>query len=451
VAVYTIFSGADNDDLAYTGRRTTKSSTNIYFVTYMNGNIAYLSYSDDDGATWTQEVVSNTNFFLACPVCCVDSSDTVHVFYAKLVGGSLHIHYRSRDSGGSWSAETQLTSGATQCYYPDCGVDSSDVVYVAYLKGTGARVRDSSDNFASESVEIGSSLDIGPSFAIDSSDNLYCCYTYDTGDAVFLWYKPSGGSWTSGGNMLTVGTYDYTIDCVTESDTLHVIAYRNGDKCYHNSYVIGSGSSGVTGIDSSSKHPTISIGGDGIIHVLTYLLSGLSPRILHNYYSGGAWHFEVLIIRSTPPATQFYFPKLLWQAHPSWVKPSVGMFAAWIGSATATQEIECYVSGDYSPGGGTAHMKSLSDIIAVSDLMTRIIGKNVNDSIAIFDAITSRSIGKGLNDTVDIFDLLVKQMGIELSDSISISDVIDRMRDIYMYFSLETGGLDFTMTIQFSN
>ncbi|RJQ10671.1 MAG: exo-alpha-sialidase, partial [Bacillota bacterium] len=135
MAIYTVASSTTN---AATGRTLARTSTGRLWAVYVKSaggyNQIYAAYSDDGGATWTEEAVTSASANQAGPTIAIDSSDNVHVvWYGSSWGTNTayeNIQYRKRTT--SWQTQEAVTDKNAHQYSPAIAIDSSDNVHVVW-------------------------------------------------------------------------------------------------------------------------------------------------------------------------------------------------------------------------------------------------------------------------------------------------------------------------------
>ena len=151
----------------------------------------YISYSTDDGATWTEEQISygTDNQYDAALV--VDSDDNLHVTWTGLGWGAnptkWQVQYRKRTAAG-WQAQEAVTDDIVHCgiYGHALGIDSNDNLHVVYSWYNGYhqiayRKRTSGGWQTQENVTnyntYPTALTYPPSIGIDSGNNVHMAWS----------------------------------------------------------------------------------------------------------------------------------------------------------------------------------------------------------------------------------------------------------------------------------
>lgn len=212
-------------------RSLTRATTGRVWAIYRDKLNAYVyaAFSDDGGATWTEERVSAAaSQGSGAQIIMVDSSDVAHAIWLNRQGSPDTILYASR-STGSWVVETAYTSGGIVNNMAAC-IDSANSFHFAweedtagddihYITGTagawGAR--------ETVSTTGNSPLDI----TVDGSDVPIIIYELFTGGSGSkLQYRDrNGGSWNAAEvastNFDGSGNEPLSI-AIDSSDDLHV-------------------------------------------------------------------------------------------------------------------------------------------------------------------------------------------------------------------------------------
>jgi hypothetical protein len=283
-------------------RKVAVDSTGRIWVTYMRlmavtagGNYEMIcaAYSDDGGATWTEEQVTDLQANQQQPSIAIDSDDVVHLVWTG-TGWGVHtarynIQYCKRD-GGAWGAVTQLTDIDTPPgqNYPVIAVDSDDYLHVAWT-GDGHGVNTGFVNVvyrqytdawqAVESVtDLAGESQLGTSIAIDSDDVVHLVWSgtgwgVESGFYNIQYRQRTGAGWQAQEGVTDED--DHQQHCclaVAPSGVAHVVwdfGAIHGSTNIRYRQRTGAGwqvRETVTDEDTYQMEPVISLGG-GAIHV----------------------------------------------------------------------------------------------------------------------------------------------------------------------------------------
>jgi len=94
-----------------------------------------VAYSDDGGATWVLEQVSNSGVLGTLqPTIAIDSGDNLHVVWRQDVAPpDYHIYYRRRSSLGVWDPIEMVSVNVGEQRRPTIAIDSNDDIHVVWL------------------------------------------------------------------------------------------------------------------------------------------------------------------------------------------------------------------------------------------------------------------------------------------------------------------------------
>ena len=190
---YTVVTNTGAISTAYSHQRAiVRDSTGRLWTVYhrnvsgLGGNI-FVAYSDNDGATWTEEAVTNISGDQYGASIAIDSSGYVHVAWAGTGWGTYtarySIQYRKRTS--SWQTQEAVTNINSNQSPPSIAVDSFGYVHVAW-HGQGWGVNTGAQNIqyrkrtsswqAQESVTDSASSQGFVPIAIDSSNYVHVAW-----------------------------------------------------------------------------------------------------------------------------------------------------------------------------------------------------------------------------------------------------------------------------------
>lgn len=110
----------------------------------------YVSYSTDEGETWTEEAVTTAaaGDIQQNPSFTPDSTGAIHVVWEGegigiAVGNRRNIGYRRRAAGGAWDAELALSNLDNYQTSPNIAIDGLDTIHIAWRgRGWGVNVVD---------------------------------------------------------------------------------------------------------------------------------------------------------------------------------------------------------------------------------------------------------------------------------------------------------------------
>lgn len=172
-----------SDNSTYHSKTGVDSNGRVYIAYSRNTGIddkPYIAYSDDNAQTWTEEQIDSLSNFNRVSIF-VDSSRNVHCSMCDPASGSNALKYRLRNSDGSWEATETITA-------------------------------------------------IGPihhcNIAVDSSDTIWVTATYHDGSKylIYVYKKPSGGSWSLVDNLTPAAGYHYKDHYMKiAGDVLHIV------------------------------------------------------------------------------------------------------------------------------------------------------------------------------------------------------------------------------------
>lgn len=139
-----------NISTSWQGRNLAIDVAGVLWATYTRRFVpgqdrVYAAYSNDGGATWTEEDVSVDANNHWTPVIAIDSAGIVHVAYTARgrapFAAAAGVFYKQRSLAGVWSAEETVSLQDTGIHIPDSSIaiDSGDNVHcVIDTKGYGS-------------------------------------------------------------------------------------------------------------------------------------------------------------------------------------------------------------------------------------------------------------------------------------------------------------------------
>lgn len=150
------------------------------------------------GATFN---VSNDSALSSEPRVAIDSAGNFHVIWQS---AGQEVHYRKRNTDGSWSSKTRLDHTSNRSGVGSIAVAPDNFVHVAFSEddGTGWEIFHTYFNGTAWSSPInvsshgGTSDDISPSLAIDSYSRLYVAW-HDYNNIFFSSRQDLSSSWSA--------------------------------------------------------------------------------------------------------------------------------------------------------------------------------------------------------------------------------------------------------------
>lgn len=288
------------------------------------------SYSDDNGKTWTEEVITNVNSVQSRPSIAIDSGNNVFVvWHGQGWGtntGDNNIRFSRRAFGGSWTSALEITDSTDEQIAPVIAIDSNDSVFFVWLgRGYGtyptktqivSRKRLSGGSL--ESIQEITDFNVGApsmrdiSVAIDSTNDVHVVWS---GGSQSLLYCKRNGSWT---NVTTIfsSTSPQRLPCIAidSSNDLHVVwvdTTPSSDILYYIKKTSGTWGTEVV-LKSSTDSFSSSISVDSIDDLHVIYTSGNSVSYLKKDVVG--WTSAEVIY--TQPESQGS-PHALFAIHPA--------------------------------------------------------------------------------------------------------------------------------------
>lgn len=132
-------------------------------------------FTSNSGSSWANVIEPDTGAtFRGYPSCCRDSSDNIHMVYMADTSGVTEIRYVTGDSNGdNWTSPVSINARASWYQnFPSVAVDGNDTLYVSW--------------FESDVYDPGTPYSNTPGGGADW-----------LGKEVQVFYKETGGSWTS--------------------------------------------------------------------------------------------------------------------------------------------------------------------------------------------------------------------------------------------------------------
>ena len=164
----------------------------IPYIAIDSNNVVHVSWNDDvrnpfyanSSSAWTPKQVSSLADWDYFVNIAVDSANRVHLVWHNLASG---IYYANSSSG--WVAKQLSAKGS----YPAIGIDSSNVVHVAWENSTGLYYAKSSNGWAVATVTT-SSTPQKVHMAVGSNGVIHLVYRKSTG-GYDLYYANSSSGW----------------------------------------------------------------------------------------------------------------------------------------------------------------------------------------------------------------------------------------------------------------
>ena len=297
---YTVVTNTGAISTAYSHQRAiVRDSTGRLWTVYhrnvsgLGGNI-FVAYSDNDGATWTEEAVTNISGDQYGASIAIDSSGYVHVAWAGTGWGTYtarySIQYRKRTS--SWQTQEAVTNIDSNQSPPSIAVDSFGYVHVAW-HGQGWGVNTGAQNIqyrkrtsswqAQESVTDSASSQGFVPIAIDSSNYVHVAW-YGQGWGTNtgrnnIQYRKRTSSWQAQESVTDISSHQYLacID-VDSSNYVHVAWYGQGwgdytavDQIqYRKRTSSWQTQEAVTNINATQLNPSVVVDSSNYVHVAWY-------------------------------------------------------------------------------------------------------------------------------------------------------------------------------------
>lgn len=229
------------------GHRITRTSSGRLWTCYHDSSLdIYTAYSDDDGITWTSNIVPDTDSYDSYhPAIAVDSNDVVHLVWYGKHAGSASFQLRHADSADNFIDASNITSASAAHLFPDVEVDSNNKLHVVCEKtGSG----DSNDNqvFYFNSTDGGDTWsteymitneddnaddDWKPYIIVDDDDQPWVFFSVEDGasnlyDCInYTMSTDSGNTWSDWRNTIStaIGSDErYPSACVDKNGDIHV-------------------------------------------------------------------------------------------------------------------------------------------------------------------------------------------------------------------------------------
>lgn len=266
------------------GRSLAKASNGRLWTVFSDRPAGYshdqihCAFSDDGGATWTvEQVTDNDTADHWDSAIAIDSQDNIHIIYDRIVAGQSVVFYMKR-TNGSWGSEETVSQvlGSSQ-RNAVIAIDFLDNVHVVWRGGGEGifsanvqikyRKRTAGGWGSMELVTDINNTQYLPSIAIDSADNVHV-----------VWY---GRGW--------------------EGKTQRNIRYRKRTTTWQTPEAI-------TDISHSQYIPQIALDSNDVPHVVWQGIGALWPTGAHaiNYKNriGGSWSAREVVAEDVDANTQ---------------------------------------------------------------------------------------------------------------------------------------------------
>ncbi|KKK48646.1 hypothetical protein LCGC14_3143020, partial [marine sediment metagenome] len=156
----------------------------------------YVSYSDDNGTTWTEEKAVDDARLVGSGqgriVLLVDSSSMPIILYLNNpVVGNARMVYVDR-SGGTWGAVENIYQANNIGEFDAC-MDANNKIHIAFSRVGLRYIKGSTGSWAANEVAIAGSSPGDGAIAVDSNDKPYI--VYNESDGLYMVEK-TGASWS---------------------------------------------------------------------------------------------------------------------------------------------------------------------------------------------------------------------------------------------------------------
>jgi len=309
---------------------------------YSNAQI-HCAYSDDGGATWTVEQVTDDDTAKHNEPCiAIDSQDNIHIIYYRIVLGQSVVFYMKR-TNGSWGSEETVSQvlGKSQSVAV-IAIDSLDNVHVVWRGGGEGtfpdnvqikyRKRTAGGWGSMELVTEINNTQYLPSIAIDSEDNVHVVW-YGRGwegkTQRNIRYRKRTTTWQTPEAITDIATSQFIPQIALDSnDVPHVVwqgigaLWPTGAHAVDYKNRIGGNWSALEIVaedeDANTQdNPSIAIDKDNNIHVAwTGRGLGLPTDVFNIRYRKKTTSWQPMINITTETAWDSYYSCLLWAMWP---------------------------------------------------------------------------------------------------------------------------------------
>ncbi len=350
MATYIIHECVDGGGLQNGGRGLARASDGRFWAVFLDRPAGYsfrqvlCAYSDDGGVTWTVEQVTDDDTAdHRDPTIAVDSSDSIHIVYHRLVAGQSVLFYMRRNGGWGPEETVSQVAGASQVD-GKIAIDSQDDVHVVWDGGgEGAnpgfrqikyKKKTSGSWGSTELVTDIADTQWAASVAIDSEDNVHVVWRgVIWEDHTGYWqvtYRKRTTSWQAIEAVSDIGDSCYYLCIALDSDDVpHVvwqgrgILWPTGSHAVNYKNRIGGSWSALEVVaededGNSQQGMSIALDRDNNVHVAwTGRGLGLADdtfNIRRIVKTGDGWQTRIDI--TTETAVDNWYPCLLWAMWP---------------------------------------------------------------------------------------------------------------------------------------
>ncbi len=318
---------------AYSSRRIfAKTNDGVYyaaaaFSVNQNNQPPYalrIYSSTDGGGAWTMITdpsITIGNYAKGFTIA-VDSTGALHLtWHAWETGETGHIYYK-KFSGGSWSANEQVSATTENGgRSPQVAIDSTDAVNIVWqTESNGTTYYRKKTGTSWSSIQNIGNLGAQTSLAVDYINNLHVVGGYT--DSTLKYVKSTSGSW---GTVETISTSDsprHASIVVDSSNNPHVVwcddGYATGKwKIFYSTRTTGWSARSLLSDSNISYHdPNIAIDISNTLYVFSSKIAGLNQVQLAftTKPSAGPWTPEVVHTEVTTNARAAQFR---WSAWPT--------------------------------------------------------------------------------------------------------------------------------------
>ena len=341
-------------------RKVAIDSTGRIYVAYTNAaNAIKVRYTEDGAQTWSaEEAVDGGDR----PTIAIDSNDDLHLAYCD-TDGEWKPYYRKRTkSTGTWGAQEEPASSATDAGNPAIAVDGSDNVHLVWQgKGYGTQTtyqnihynkRTTSWGTVEAVTDINSSYSqTQPSLSVDSTGDCHCVW-YGNGTGTYpgtvdVSYAKRNGSWGSA-ELVTDEDYACAGCCITldADDHVHVAYQKSISSTYQLFHREKTGSwqaeDELTSGGSAKLNPQIAVDLQGDIDIVYE--DTASFTVIKRIRWTGSWGAGVTI--ASGASKHMGYPMLLENNNPVIGKVYAGIWMTYMYDDTGDKITRFYRSAD---------------------------------------------------------------------------------------------------------
>lgn len=285
-------------------------SSDTLHVVYTDNANSQLKYAYKiSGGSWTDETILtltlNDN---VDPAIAIDSSGTVHVSYHDDSTGYLMYAYKT-SSATTWTTEAaDSTASVSLGEYSAIGVDSSDVVHIAYYDSTNQDLKyaykvSSSASWVSRTIDGTDSVGSYVSLALDSSLGVHISYYDSTNTNLKYAYKPSGSTWQRSTVDSTDSNGRYSSLALSSTGAVHISYYNSTDDDLKFAYKPPASTVWRTvsadSTDDVGEYTSLVVDSSNGDHVIYY--DETNEQLKYGYKASGtssSWSFETALVES---------------------------------------------------------------------------------------------------------------------------------------------------------